>query len=243
MIDGTGSSTHSGTSRMSVMRPEVRSSRTPTGSRRRTLRHPESCGGGCIVETRGRQVPGSRRLRVRGAATVERLERYREAHRDLGLYALLLLQMGAARRASTRPTRTRSSGPRRGAGEIQEAEPDSHLHLNARILAYSAATGADTLITVCNVCTLNLRQANHQLPKDAALCERVNDNLERVGVPRYEQDVDCSDRKQDARRVFRSDPVRPSPRGPDLPPAAGSGSRSPNPARDSSWACTRHQLA
>ncbi|MGB8349573.1 MAG: heterodisulfide reductase-related iron-sulfur binding cluster, partial [Gaiella sp.] len=50
-----------------------------------------------------------------------------------------------------------------GAGDIHEAEPDYYLHLNARILAYAAATGADTLMTVCNVCTLNLRQANYQL--------------------------------------------------------------------------------
>ena len=78
-----------------------------------------------------------------------------------------------------------------GAGDIHEAEPDYYLHLNARILAYAAATGADTLMTVCNVCTLNLRQANYQLLNDAALRERVNDNLEKVGAPRYETDVDC----------------------------------------------------
>ena len=78
-----------------------------------------------------------------------------------------------------------------GAGDIHEAEPDYYLHLNARILSYAAATGSDTLMTVCNVCTLNLRQANHQLLNDAALRERVNDNLETVGVPRYEEDVDC----------------------------------------------------
>ena len=48
-----------------------------------------------------------------------------------------------------------------GAGDIHEAEPDYYLHLNARILAYAEATGCDTLMTVCNVCTLNLRQANY----------------------------------------------------------------------------------
>ena len=53
-----------------------------------------------------------------------------------------------------------------GAGDIHEAEPDYYLHLNARILAYAEATGCDTLMTVCNVCTLNLRQANHQLQID-----------------------------------------------------------------------------
>jgi succinate dehydrogenase / fumarate reductase cytochrome b subunit len=77
-----------------------------------------------------------------------------------------------------------------GAGDIHEAEPDYYLHLNARILAYAAAEGVDTLMTVCNVCTLNLRQANFQLQGDAALRARVNDNLASVGVPPYEQDVD-----------------------------------------------------
>ncbi len=77
-----------------------------------------------------------------------------------------------------------------GAGDIHEAEPDYYVHLNARILAYAEETGCDTLMTVCNVCTLNLRQANHQLQNDAALRERVNDNLETVGAPRYEGNVD-----------------------------------------------------
>ena len=72
-----------------------------------------------------------------------------------------------------------------GAGDIHEAEPDYYLHLNARILAYAEATGAGTLMTICNVCTLNLRQANYQLQHDEALRVRVNDNLEQVGAPRY----------------------------------------------------------
>src|SRR5256885_4842778 len=77
-----------------------------------------------------------------------------------------------------------------GAGDIHEAEPDFYLHLNARILSYASATGSDTLLTVCNVCTLNLRQANWQLINDADLRARVNENLEAVGVPAYERDVD-----------------------------------------------------
>jgi succinate dehydrogenase / fumarate reductase cytochrome b subunit len=77
-----------------------------------------------------------------------------------------------------------------GAGDIHEAEPDYYLHLNARILAYAGATGADTLMTICNVCTLNLRQANYQLQLDEDLRERVNTNLNAVGVPRYEGTVD-----------------------------------------------------
>lgn len=72
-----------------------------------------------------------------------------------------------------------------GAGDIHEAEPDYYLHLNARILAYAEATGSDTLMTICNVCTLNLRQANHMLQNDEALMKRVSDNLESVGAPPY----------------------------------------------------------
>ena len=77
-----------------------------------------------------------------------------------------------------------------GAGDIHEAEPDYYIHLNARILAYAEATGCDTLMTVCNVCTLNLRQANHALQGDATLLARVNENLERVGVPPYSGKVE-----------------------------------------------------
>jgi succinate dehydrogenase / fumarate reductase, cytochrome b subunit len=77
-----------------------------------------------------------------------------------------------------------------GAGDIHEAEPDYYLHLNARILAHGEATGADTLMTVCNVCTLNLRQANFMLQKDDALRARVNQNLEAVGVPPYSGGVE-----------------------------------------------------
>ena len=77
-----------------------------------------------------------------------------------------------------------------GAGDIHEAEPDYYLHLNARILAYGEATGADTLMTICNVCTLNLRQANWQLKNDENLRDRVSTNLERVGVPPYSGNVE-----------------------------------------------------
>jgi succinate dehydrogenase / fumarate reductase cytochrome b subunit len=72
-----------------------------------------------------------------------------------------------------------------GAGDIHEADPDYYLHLNARILAYAEATGAEILMTVCNVCTLNLRQANAMLTHDDELRGRVNENLQSVGVPAY----------------------------------------------------------
>jgi succinate dehydrogenase / fumarate reductase cytochrome b subunit len=77
-----------------------------------------------------------------------------------------------------------------GAGDIHEAEPDYYLHLNARILAYAEATGATILMTICNVCTLNLRQANFQLQGDEALLDRVNKNLRAVGVPEYTGSVE-----------------------------------------------------
>ncbi|MDX6512909.1 MAG: succinate dehydrogenase / fumarate reductase, cytochrome b subunit [Gaiellaceae bacterium] len=77
-----------------------------------------------------------------------------------------------------------------GAGDIHEAEPDYYLHLNARILAYAEATGSDTLLTVCNVCTLNLRQANWELKNDDELRGRVNENLQSAGVPPYNGTVD-----------------------------------------------------
>ena len=77
-----------------------------------------------------------------------------------------------------------------GAGDIHEAEPDYYLHLNARILAYAEQTGSDTLMTICNVCTLNLRQANWQLKNDDELRARVSANLETVGAPPYEGTVD-----------------------------------------------------
>src|SRR2546422_5068117 len=64
-----------------------------------------------------------------------------------------------------------------GAGDIHEAEPDYYLHLNARILAHAEATGAETLMTICNVCTLNLRQGNWQLKNDPALGGRVYPDL------------------------------------------------------------------
>jgi succinate dehydrogenase / fumarate reductase, cytochrome b subunit len=77
-----------------------------------------------------------------------------------------------------------------GAGDIHEAEPDYYLHLNARILAYAEATGSDTLMTVCNVCTLNLRQANLAFQNDEDLLARVNVNLEAVGAPAYSGGVE-----------------------------------------------------
>ena len=71
-----------------------------------------------------------------------------------------------------------------GAGDIHEAKPEYYLHLNARILGQAEALGCDTLLTICNVCTLNLRQANKRLREHPDELERVNANLAQVGAPR-----------------------------------------------------------
>jgi succinate dehydrogenase / fumarate reductase cytochrome b subunit len=77
-----------------------------------------------------------------------------------------------------------------GAGDIHEAKPDYYLHLNARILGQAEALGCGTLLTICNVCTLNLRQANRKLREDPEELERVNRNLREVGAATYEGGVE-----------------------------------------------------
>ena len=78
-----------------------------------------------------------------------------------------------------------------GAGDIQTADPDYALHLNARILSEAEHAGLDTILTVCNVCTLNLRQAAAQLSDDE-LRARVNENLERAGARTYSGRVEVT---------------------------------------------------
>ena len=77
-----------------------------------------------------------------------------------------------------------------GAGDIHEAKPDYYLHLNARILGQAEALGIPTILTICNVCTLNLRQANKKLQQDSAELERINKNLAEVGAATYSGGVD-----------------------------------------------------
>ena len=78
-----------------------------------------------------------------------------------------------------------------GAGDIQTADPDYALHLNARILSEAERAGLDRILTVCNVCTLNLRQAAWQLG-DEELRARVNENLERSGAGTYSGGVEVT---------------------------------------------------
>jgi succinate dehydrogenase / fumarate reductase cytochrome b subunit len=72
-----------------------------------------------------------------------------------------------------------------GAGDVHEARPEYYLHLNARILGQAEQLEQDTLLTICNVCTLNLRQADLRLKGDPELLERVNANLRDVGAAPY----------------------------------------------------------
>ena len=77
-----------------------------------------------------------------------------------------------------------------GAGDIHEAKPDYYLHISARILGQAEKSGCDTILTICNVCTLNLRQANKALQEDPALMARINDNLSEVGAATYQGGID-----------------------------------------------------
>jgi succinate dehydrogenase / fumarate reductase cytochrome b subunit len=77
-----------------------------------------------------------------------------------------------------------------GAGDIAEAKPDFYLHVNARVLSQAEQMGVDTIMTVCNVCTMNLRQANLRMSEDEDLRERVNANLKEAGVEPYNGTVD-----------------------------------------------------
>lgn len=77
-----------------------------------------------------------------------------------------------------------------GAGDIHEAKPDFYLHLNARVLSQAEQMGVDTIMTICNVCTLNLRQANQRMQADEAVRERVNKHLAEAGVEPYMGTVD-----------------------------------------------------
>jgi succinate dehydrogenase / fumarate reductase cytochrome b subunit len=77
-----------------------------------------------------------------------------------------------------------------GAGDVHEARPEYYLHLNARILGQAEQLGQETILTICNVCTLNLRQADLKLKADSELRERVNKNLRDVGAASYEGGVE-----------------------------------------------------
>jgi succinate dehydrogenase / fumarate reductase cytochrome b subunit len=78
-----------------------------------------------------------------------------------------------------------------GAGDIAEAKPNLYLTLNVRILSEAEEMGHDVL-TICNVCTLNLRRANKMVKEDARLLEQVNGELVKAGSRPYAGTVDVT---------------------------------------------------
>ena len=173
----------------------------PRRGRRRRGAQPVRPRQGAGPGRRARDRPG------RSGARQDRAHRGRESTRrrggDVGVKVAYYKGCLASLSAKELDTSTQALAPKLGieldelesvtccgAGDIHEAEPDYYLHLNARILAYGEQTGADTLMTICNVCTLNLRQANWQLKNDDELRARVNQNLETVGAPPYSGNVE-----------------------------------------------------
>src|SRR3954470_9764977 len=77
-----------------------------------------------------------------------------------------------------------------GGGDIHEAKPDYYLHLNARIRGQAEQVGCEVLLTICNVCTLNLRQAKKKLDADPEELARVNRNLQEGGAATYSGTVE-----------------------------------------------------
>ncbi len=78
-----------------------------------------------------------------------------------------------------------------GAGDIAEAKPNLYLTLNVRILSEAEEMGHDVL-TICNVCTLNLRRANKLVKEDPRLLEQVNGELVKAGSRPYAGSVDVT---------------------------------------------------
>ena len=68
-----------------------------------------------------------------------------------------------------------------GAGDVAEAKPNLYLTLNVRILSQAEEMGHD-IMTICNVCTLNLRRANKLVKEDPRLLEAVNEELVKAGA-------------------------------------------------------------
>ena len=71
-----------------------------------------------------------------------------------------------------------------GAGDIAEAKPNLYLALNVRILSEAEEMGMD-IMTICNVCTMNLRRANKMVKEDPTLLEAVNAELTKAGARPY----------------------------------------------------------
>ncbi len=78
-----------------------------------------------------------------------------------------------------------------GAGDIAEAKPNLYLTLNVRILSQAEEMGHDVM-TICNVCTLNLRRANKMVKEDPRILEQVNTELVKAGARPYQGSVEVT---------------------------------------------------
>jgi succinate dehydrogenase / fumarate reductase cytochrome b subunit len=78
-----------------------------------------------------------------------------------------------------------------GAGDIAEAKPNLYMTLNVRILSEAEEMGHD-IMTICNVCTLNLRRANKMVKEDPRLLEQVNGELVKAGSRPYSGGVEVT---------------------------------------------------
>ncbi len=78
-----------------------------------------------------------------------------------------------------------------GAGDIAEAKPNLYLALNARILSEAEEMGHDVM-TICNVCTLNLRRANKIMREDAHVRDQINADLVKAGARPYSGGVEVT---------------------------------------------------
>jgi succinate dehydrogenase / fumarate reductase cytochrome b subunit len=78
-----------------------------------------------------------------------------------------------------------------GAGDIAEAKPNLYLALNVRILSEAEEMGLDVM-TICNVCTMNLRRANKMVKEDPKLLEAVNAELVKAGARPYSGGADVT---------------------------------------------------
>jgi succinate dehydrogenase / fumarate reductase cytochrome b subunit len=78
-----------------------------------------------------------------------------------------------------------------GAGDIAQAKPNLYLTLNVRILSQAEEMGHD-ILTICNVCTLNLRRANKLVQEDPKLLESVNGELVKAGARPYSGTVEVT---------------------------------------------------
>ena len=78
-----------------------------------------------------------------------------------------------------------------GAGDVAEAKPNLYLTLNVRILSEAESMGVD-ILTICNVCTLNLRRANKMVKEDPRVLEAVNEELIKAGARPYQGTIEVT---------------------------------------------------